>query len=76
MHGAWECPSDRVDVRQACEELERDFPGSVVWYGEGTGSWWAMVRLRSGPRLVEAVSADELRQAIPQAPTWPWPWLR
>jgi len=61
------------ETRQMKTELERGFPGVVAWYGERTGSWWALVPLRGGARLVEAVSADELRQAIAQASTWPWP---
>jgi hypothetical protein len=30
-------------------------PGGVVaWHGRATGSWWAMLPGREGPRLVEA----------------------
>ncbi|WP_396450035.1 hypothetical protein [Actinomadura sp.] len=44
--------------------LQETFPGVRVWYGEATGSWWAMVLLRDGPRLVEAPSAERLREEI------------
>lgn len=32
----------------------------VYWRGEATGSWWAMVAGRLGPRLVEAGSEEQL----------------
>lgn len=38
--------------------------GIVHWHGQVTGSWWAMVPGRQGPRLVEAVSADALAVAV------------
>ncbi|NKZ05884.1 hypothetical protein [Actinomadura latina] len=44
--------------------LQETFPGVRVWYGEATGSWWAMVPLRDGPRLLEAPSAQQLREEI------------
>ncbi|MFC4906382.1 hypothetical protein [Actinomadura gamaensis] len=44
--------------------LQEQFPGVRVWYGEATGSWWAMVPLRSGPRLVEASTSQQLREQI------------
>jgi hypothetical protein len=44
--------------------LQEQFPGVRAWYGEATGSWWAMVPLRSGPRLVEAPTPQQLREAI------------
>ncbi|MEV5748978.1 hypothetical protein AB0L00_14270 [Actinoallomurus sp. NPDC052308] len=53
--------------------LRRRFPGLVFWYGLRTRSWWAMVRVSQGWRLVEAVDADELTQAVLMAATWPYP---
>ncbi|MEV5828384.1 hypothetical protein AB0L25_22775 [Spirillospora sp. NPDC052242] len=44
--------------------LQEQFPGVRVWYGEATGSWWAMVPLRDGPRLLEAETPQRLRDAI------------
>lgn len=44
--------------------LQEQFPGVRVWYGEATGSWWAMVPLRDGPRLLEAASPQQLRDEI------------
>lgn len=58
--------------------FRRRFPGLVFWYGSLTRSWWAMVRVPSGLRLVEAMDADELTQAVLTAATWPYPpaWRR
>ncbi len=53
--------------------FEGDFGTHLVWYGKHTGSWWALVWLRRGPRLLEAVSAGQLQEALWQAETWPWP---
>lgn len=64
----WEAPPRRL----AAARIEREFSGVWAWFGEATGSWWAMVRLPSGPRLVEAVSPEELRKAIVYARGWPW----
>jgi hypothetical protein len=44
--------------------LQEQFPGVRVWFGEATGSWWAMVPLRAGPRLLEAPTAQQLREEI------------
>ncbi|MEU8796983.1 hypothetical protein [Spirillospora sp. NPDC048819] len=44
--------------------LQAQFPGVRVWYGEATGSWWAMVPLHGGPRLLEAASPQQLRDEI------------
>lgn len=53
--------------------LRRRFPGLVFWYGLRTRSWWAMVRVAQGWRLVEAMDADELTHAVLTAATWPYP---
>lgn len=53
--------------------LRRRFPGLACWYGLRTRSWWAMVRVSQGWRLVEAMDADELTRAILTAATWPYP---
>ncbi|QFG25544.1 hypothetical protein [Actinomadura sp. WMMB 499] len=44
--------------------LQEQFPGVRVWFGTATGSWWAMVPLRNGPRLLEAETPQRLRDAI------------
>ncbi|RFS85690.1 hypothetical protein D0T12_11865 [Actinomadura spongiicola] len=44
--------------------LQEQFPGVRVWFGEATGSWWAMVPMRTGPRLVEAPTPQELREEL------------
>lgn len=38
--------------------------GVVHWHGRATGSWWAMIPGRHGPRLVEAVSEDALAVTV------------
>lgn len=53
--------------------LRRRFPGLVFWYGTATGTWWALVPVRSGWRLVEAIDPDELTRAIALAGGWPYP---
>ncbi|WP_141577456.1 hypothetical protein [Actinomadura sp. WMMA1423] len=50
--------------------LQEQFPGVRVWYGEATGSWWAMVPLREGPRLLEAPSSQQLREEIISLRRW------
>lgn len=61
------------DGRPVAAQIEREFSGVVAWYGQATGAWWAMVRIRRGARLVEAVDPGALREAIVNARGWPWP---
>lgn len=44
--------------------LQEQFPGIRVWFGESTGSWWALVPLPSGPALLEAPTPQQLRDAV------------
>ncbi|WP_018655186.1 hypothetical protein [Actinomadura flavalba] len=46
--------------------LQEQFPGVRVWYGRATGSWWAMVPLGGGSRLLEAAQPQALRDSIMQ----------
>ncbi|GAA2119619.1 hypothetical protein [Actinomadura napierensis] len=62
-----------VSGRPVAAQIEREFSGVWAWYGEATGSWWAMVRLGDAARLVEALDPRELRDAIVHARGWPWP---
>lgn len=39
-------------------------PGVPHWHGAATGSWWAMVPSRRGPRLVEAASEHQLAAEV------------
>ncbi|MGP4026104.1 hypothetical protein [Actinomadura sp. 3N407] len=38
--------------------------GVTHWHGDATGSWWAIVPGRAGPRLVEAASRDALAVTV------------
>jgi hypothetical protein len=53
--------------------ISRRFPGLVFWFGRYTRSWWALVRVPPGRRLVEATDTDQLTRAVLEARTWPWP---
>ncbi|GAA4634080.1 hypothetical protein GCM10023196_074190 [Actinoallomurus vinaceus] len=53
--------------------ISRRFPGLVFWFGRCTRSWWALVWVPSGWRLVEAADTDQLTRAVLEARTWPWP---
>jgi hypothetical protein len=53
--------------------LTHRFPGVPLWFGKATRSWWALVRVSQGWRLVEAADVEELTRAIIKADTWPCP---
>jgi hypothetical protein len=53
---------DGLDSRPVTDAIQLEFPGVLAWYGRATGSWWALVPLRRGPRLVEALDPSELRE--------------
>jgi hypothetical protein len=53
--------------------LTERFPGVSIWFGRHTGRFWALVRPGGRPRLVGAVTAQELVTAITQAGGCPWP---
>lgn len=72
MGVSWVCAPNGRD-RPSAARIEREFAGVVVWYGRATGAWWAMVGLGDDARLVEAVSPQELREAIMRARGWSWP---
>jgi hypothetical protein len=57
-----------LDPERVVAELARRFPGVPAWWGEYTGSWWAMLRERNGrDRLVEAKSPGELCHRLEEA---------
>jgi hypothetical protein len=56
------------DRRRVAVRLERWFPGSLVWFGAATGHWWAAVPVFGSWRLVEAVSPEELGEALARLP--------
>ncbi|MEV7809051.1 hypothetical protein AB0O28_39470 [Microbispora sp. NPDC088329] len=55
--------------RIAARALAARTPGWMVWYGERTGSFWAVPRVATAivPRLLEAPTADDLEEEIRQA---------
>ncbi|MEU6429806.1 hypothetical protein ABZ860_28270 [Microbispora sp. NPDC046973] len=55
--------------RNAARALAARTPGWMVWYGERTGSFWAVPRAGTAivPRMLEAPAADDLEDAIRQA---------
>jgi hypothetical protein len=59
--------------RPVTDAITEQFPGVRAWYGRATGSWWALVPVGGGSRLVEALNPRELREAIENAAGWPWP---
>lgn len=63
----------RVQTADPATVLRRRFPGLVFWFGTCTRSWWAVVRVPAGWRLVEAVDDDELTRAVLAAAPWPYP---
>ncbi|MFF5263958.1 hypothetical protein ACFY4C_33950 [Actinomadura viridis] len=70
-----------LNIDQVIFELRRRFPRVTAWYGEHTGSWWALTLDYLGRfQLVEAADPAELgrrlediRQAPPGRPRQPWP---
>ncbi|MFE9105665.1 hypothetical protein ACGFJT_35715 [Actinomadura geliboluensis] len=50
----------RVDMPPVADPPPAIPDGIVHWHGEATGSWWAVLPGRQGPRLVEAPSAAAL----------------
>ncbi|GAA0412522.1 hypothetical protein GCM10009530_76310 [Microbispora corallina] len=52
--------------RSAARALAARAPGWMVWYGERTGSLWAVPRTAAplGARLLEAATPQELEQEI------------
>ncbi|GAB3989628.1 hypothetical protein GCM10029978_115250 [Actinoallomurus acanthiterrae] len=53
--------------------LRRRFPGTLIWFGPYTKSWWALMPPPVGWRLIEAADPEELTRAIIYAASWPWP---
>lgn len=66
-------PCAGLDGRRAAAQIEQEFPEVKAWFGMATRTWWAMVPIGAGWRLVEALSPAELREAIRKRAIWPWP---
>ena len=60
-----------TDVQVAVAVLARRFPNTVVWFGESTRQWWALVWCGRW-NLVEAVAPKELTRAIINTASRPW----
>jgi len=77
MHGeraGWLAPPHaNLHRQQAAAQIEQEFPEVTAWFGPATRTWWAIVPLGTGWRLVEAVDPAELREAIRRRAIWPWP---
>ncbi|HEX6472953.1 MAG TPA: hypothetical protein VF069_27940 [Streptosporangiaceae bacterium] len=50
--------------------IERQFPGTKVWYGRATRRWWALLLIGGRGRLVEGASAEHLAHQIGSAHRW------
>ncbi|MDL4771523.1 MULTISPECIES: hypothetical protein [Thermomonosporaceae] len=57
-------PTPEALRARTVQGLQEQFPGVRVWFGRATGSWWALVPSRGGPRLVEAPTPEGLRTSI------------
>jgi hypothetical protein len=57
----------------AVEGLRERFPHVPLWFGQHTGRFWALVQVHGYPRLVEAITPQELATAISEPQGWPWP---
>jgi hypothetical protein len=53
--------------------LRAQFPGVPLWFGLHTRMFWALVQVAGSPRLVEAITPQELATAIRRPWLWPWP---
>ncbi|WP_169983710.1 hypothetical protein [Microbispora sp. H10836] len=58
-----------AEGRNAARALAARTPGWMVWYGDRTGSYWAVPRVTTVlvPRMLEAPTADDLEKEIGQA---------
>lgn len=56
-----------LDIDQALDDLQRAFPGICIWYGDYSGSLWALLP----DRLAEARTAADLAQQLRAALPWP-----
>lgn len=66
--------TDRSATDVALEGLREQFPGVPLWFGQHTGSWWALVSLHGETQLIEAVNPSRLREAISNVKGRPWSW--
>jgi hypothetical protein len=66
-------PPEGAAQTVAVEALRERFPHVPLWFGQHTGRFWALVQVHGFPRLVEAITAQELATAISEPQRWPWP---
>lgn len=54
-----------IDPDRAVAELGKQFPGATIWFGEYTGSYWALTYAPDGtPRLVEGTTPEALSRRL------------
>jgi hypothetical protein len=52
------------DVPAVAALIKQRFPGAVVWFGNRTRHWWAMVAVAGRPHLFEGTDPEEVTGAI------------
>lgn len=53
------------DPDRAVTALSGRFPSATIWFGEHTGSYWALAQIEDGtPRLIEAITPVELSRRL------------
>ncbi|GAA0544238.1 hypothetical protein GCM10009546_02860 [Actinomadura livida] len=54
-----------VDPERAVAEIGDQFPSATIWFGEYTGSFWALTYAQDGtPRLIEGATPQELSRRL------------
>lgn len=68
----WTTPG--VDPDQAVTDLGNRFPRATIWFGDFTGSYWALIRAEDGTtRLLEGATAEKLSHLLESTePRAPW----
>ncbi|GAA1892345.1 hypothetical protein GCM10009736_70720 [Actinomadura bangladeshensis] len=53
-----------MDPDQAVTELGNRFPRATIWFGDFTGSYWALIRAEDGARLIEGTTPADLSHQL------------
>ncbi len=60
------------DLDQAVTELNNRFPDAMIWFGDFTGSFWALIRAEDGAAsLIEGVTSADLSRRLDSRKPWP-----